>query len=332
MRYKKKGRHNIIYKSESGYIGYIPVSELDVQSSYRDHIYGECSLVALEPFKQNERARLANSPLTRAVERFISVQIQTYAKEFEKRDRHHYDQEEKSAISSMNEALDRWKNRFLSELMQGLWGGPGVGPPPPIPRLPAGKPVKAQLSLTHHRSGLNVAFRPTLKFFDKTGRRIRPVPFRWVSEDNNVAMVDEDLGIINTFSVGRTHISAEAIKGNLASNKVPLEVVHVKEIRISPKQVQLNLGSREKLDAICRLAGGEETSDVYLVWTESDSSIARVSSAGLVFGFALGKTEVIAGDDKCQAKTACVVEVVPSEGKGPGGQSGRGYPWMACPA
>src|SRR6266851_2042899 len=326
MRYKKRGRHNVIYKGESGYIGYIPVSELDVQSSYRDHIYGECSLDALEAFKQNERARLANSPLTRALERFISIQIQKYAKEFEARDRHHYDQEEKSAISLMNEAIDRWKNRFLNELMQGLWGGPGVGPPPPAPPLPAGKPIKAQLTLTHHRAGLNVAFRPTLKFFDKSGRRVRPVPFRWVSEDNNVAMVDEDLGIINTFTVGRTHISAETIKGKLESNKVPLEVVHIREIRIAPEQVQVNLGGREKLDGICRLAGGEETSDVYLVWTESDSSVARVSSAGLVFGFALGKTEVIAGDDKCQAKDPCVVEVIPGEDKGPGGQRGRGYP------
>jgi len=241
MRYKKRGRHNVIYKGESGYIGYIPVSELDVQSSYRDHIYGECSLAALEPFKQNERARLANNPLTRAVERFISIQIQNYAKEFEARDRHQYDQEEKSAISRMNEALDRWKNRFLNELMQGLWGGGGVGPPPPPPPLPAGKPVKAQLNLTHHRSGLNVAFRPTLKFFDKSGRRIRSVPFRWVSEDNNVAMVDEDLGVINTFTVGRTYISAQTIKGKLDSNKVPLEVVHIKEIRISPELVQVNL-------------------------------------------------------------------------------------------
>jgi len=80
MRYKKKGRHNVIYKGESGYVGYIPISELDVQSSYRDHIYGECSLAALEPFKQNERARLANSPLTRAVDRFIQFRFRTTRK------------------------------------------------------------------------------------------------------------------------------------------------------------------------------------------------------------------------------------------------------------
>lgn len=57
MRWSRKGRHNIVYKAQSGYIGYVPVSELDIQSPYRDRIYGECRLEALEPLKQNERAR-----------------------------------------------------------------------------------------------------------------------------------------------------------------------------------------------------------------------------------------------------------------------------------
>lgn len=117
MRYKKKGRHNVVYKGESGYIGYIPVSELDVQSSYRDHIYGECSLLALESFKQNERARLANSPLTRAVERFISQQVQAYAKEVEALDKPSLSQEEKEAFSKMNQALNQWMNRAFPNLL-----------------------------------------------------------------------------------------------------------------------------------------------------------------------------------------------------------------------
>jgi hypothetical protein len=128
MRYGKKGRHNILFKAQSGYIGYVPVTELDIQSPYRDRIYGQCLLQSLEAYKQNERARLSNSPLTRAVERFISDQIQKYAQEFEARERKQYAKTEKDAISKINEALDRWKNRFLGELMRGMWGGPGLGP------------------------------------------------------------------------------------------------------------------------------------------------------------------------------------------------------------
>jgi hypothetical protein len=326
MRWSKKGRHNIVYRGQSGYIGYVPVSELDVQSPYRDRIYGECHLEALDKFKQNERARLANSPLTRGVDKFISNQIQTYAKEFEARERRRSDQEEKNAISKMNEALDRWKNRFLGELMRGLWGPGDVGQPHRPPPLPTGKPAKLELTLTHQKAGIGVAFRPTLKFFDREGKRIRPAPYRWMSEDNNIAMVDEDLMIINTYSFGQTAIYAETLDGKMHSNKVPLEVVRINEIRIEPSQIQFAAGSRQKLEALCRLANNEETNAVYLVWNESNPNVARVSASGLVFGFVPGETEVTAGDDKCLAKNPAIVRVIPGQGRGRGDKRGQGFP------
>jgi hypothetical protein len=326
MRYGKKGRHDVVFRGQSGYIGYIPVPELDIQSEYRDRIYGECHLEALEPYKQNERARLAQSPLTRAVERFISQQIQLYAREFEARERRRYAQEEKDAISKMNEALDRWKNRFLNELMGKLWG-PGSGLVPHVPApLPTGKPAKLELTLSHPRAGVGVAFRPSLKFFDSGGRRIRPVAYRWVSEDNNVAMVDEDLSVINTFTVGRTAIHAETLDGRLASNKAPLEVVHIREIRIVPSQLEMHVGSRQKLEALCRLGSGGESGSVYLEWTESNPYVAKVSSAGLVFGFSPGETQVTAVDDRCLAKEPALVRVSPGGGRERGDQHGRGVP------
>jgi len=65
----------------------------------------------------------------------------------------------------MNEALDRWKNRFLNEFMHGLWGPGDVWLPPPPPPLPTGKPAKLELTLSYQKAGLGVAFRPTLRFF-----------------------------------------------------------------------------------------------------------------------------------------------------------------------
>ncbi len=79
----KKSRHNIVYKAHSGYIGYRPVTDFDVTSTYRDRIYGDCGLLSLEPAKMNERAALAKTPLVRAVESWIAEEIEKYAKEFE---------------------------------------------------------------------------------------------------------------------------------------------------------------------------------------------------------------------------------------------------------
>ncbi|MBW1932804.1 MAG: hypothetical protein JRI56_07285 [Deltaproteobacteria bacterium] len=326
MRTKLKGRHNISFKAKGDFIGYVGILELGIQSPWRDHIYGECYLDALEPYKQNERARLANSPLRRAVEHFIAEQIEIYAKEFEEKERHKYSQIEKNELSKMNEALDRWKNKFLTNIIRGTWGhtGPIIDPPPPPP-LPTGKPAKLELTLSHLKSGVGVSFKPNLKFFDKTGQRIRQVPFKWVSEDNNVAMVDEDLMIIDTYSVGQTQIYAETIDGKIKSNKVPLEVVHIHEIQISPKHIDIHVGSKYKLEAICRLSNGEESSDVYLEWIEDNPNFARVSSAGMVFGLEPGMTQVTVGDDNCEAREPAIINVLPAQMRGAGDQKGLGF-------
>lgn len=327
MRYaKKKLRHNITYKAISGHIGFSSVTSFDVRSSYTSHIYGECELLSLEPYKQNDRADLAKCPLTRAVKQFISNEIQSYAEKFEAQDRRRYDNREKNAISKMNEFLDNWKNRFLEDMLHGMWGGDGDGPPPPPPPLPSGKPDRLELSLTHHRAGVGISLRPRLKFFDVEGQRIRKVPFRWVSEDNNVAMVIEDLNMINTFHYGKTNIYAETLDGGVTSNMVPLEVVKIHKISIFPSEIDVASGRRQKLEAVCTLDNDEDVKNVLLEWIVDDRKIAGVSSSGTVFGFSPGETNVVAGDDKCVSEEPAVVKVVPGEGRGKGDEEGKGYP------
>jgi hypothetical protein len=327
MRWQRKYRHSITYKAVSGYVGSKDIPELGVLSPYADRIYGECVLEAIEDFKTNERRNLADSPLTRAVETWIREQIETYAKEFEARDKRKIDQEEKSALSKMNEALDRWKNKFLQNMIDSLWGpGKEGGPPPPPPPFPSGKPARLELSLSHNRAGVGVSIKPTLKFYDKKGQRIRPSPYRWISDDTNIAMVDEALLTINTYSFGKTEIYAEMLDGKLKSNPVQLEVVHLYDIQIVPEVIEINSGSRSSLTAICTLSSGEQTSDIYLVWTEGNSRIARVSPAGMVFGFEPGETDVTAGDNHCISKKSTKVIVKSSDKGGPGSQHGRGFP------
>jgi len=326
MRRSKKERHNITYKTSAGYIGYIPVTELDVVSPFCDRIFGNCDLEALEPFKQNDRSRLVKSPLTRAVEKFISKKVNDYGKEFEKQDQRKYNQDEKDVISEMNNALDKWKNRFLNEYMQGLWGAGTDGPHPPSPSLPNGISSRIDIRLSHHYSGLGVSFSPSIRFFDKEGRHIRATPYRWYSEDTNVAMVDEDLLIIDTYSIGETIIYAETLDGSIKSNKVLLEVVDIRDIEILPSHIEVPVGSRSKFDANCQLGNGKSTSDVYLIWTESDPNIARVSASGMIYGFTQGEVNICAGDDRCMANKYAVATVIEGIGRDKGDKKGRGFP------
>lgn len=327
MRSKRKGRHTIVYRAESGFIGYCPINELDVQSSFKERIYGDCTLMSLEPTKQNERARLAQTPLTRALESFIAEQVQALALEFEAREKRSYTQAEKDGLSKINEVLDNWKNQFLTGFMKGLWGPGGDGGPTPPPPLPTGTPVRIEVHLGQERAGIGVALRPAIHFFDRDERRIRPVPYEWTSDDNNVAMVDTTLNLINTFSPGKTKISARTLDGALVSNAVDLQVVKIRSITLDPETVEIPVGSRKGIEANCELSNNEVVSGVSLVWTEGNPAIARVSSSGMVFGFELGETEVTAGDDRCWAKSAVKLRVVPAEGKGQGDQKGgRGFP------
>lgn len=326
MRYAMKARHAIRFKTETaGDFGYIPIAKLDIQSAYKDHIYGICILESLEQFKRNERAELAESPLTRAVEKFIADKIQEYASELEARDRKKFSQQEREEISKMNDALDRWKNKLLKEMVHGLFG-PGEGTETgKTSLLPRGTPSKIEISLSHKYAGLGVTFRPTIKFFDSSGKQIRAVPVRIISEDNNIAMADDKFQI-STFSYGYTFIWAETLDSELQSNKVPLEVVKIKNIDIFPDSVEMEAGTRTKLEAKCLLSNNEITSDIYLIWAENDKKIAGVSSAGLVYAFSPGETQVMAGDNRCQSSKFATIKVKPGIGRGKGSERGRGYP------
>jgi hypothetical protein len=325
---KRQWRHTVTYHTEqSGIIGTVPMLSLDVDSAYRDYMYCECHLDSLDRYQQNNRGALAESPLTRATESWISGQVNALCRELEEREKKILREQDKDELGRLNEWLDSWKNQFLQDFMHGLFGQGGVTRviEPPVP-LPSGKPARIEVSITHPRAGKGVYFRPAIRFFDSNNRRIRPVPFRWVSDDNNVAMVDENLMQIQTFSFGHTAILAETLDRRLCSNEVHIEVLRINEVRIAPHVLEMPAGTRHKFEAICRLSNGEEVSNVALTWIEGNPAIARVSASGLVYAFSPGETEVTASDDSCRTDVPAVIKVVPSEGRGAGNERGRGFP------
>jgi hypothetical protein len=323
----KKSRHNIVYKAVSGYIGYKAVTDFDVTSSYRDRIYGDCELLALEPAKMNERAALANTPLVRAVENWIGEEIEKYAKEFEARDRRKHDQEEKDALAQINAALDSWKNKLLDRVLtdhdgSGDEGGGGGTGDPPDP-LPVGEPARIEVALSHYRAGVGVATRPHLKVYDAADQRIRPTAVTWTSDAPTVATVDDDIRVLNTHAPGQASIYCETFDKKVRSNSFKIEVVDIESIVLEPTTLEVAAGSRRRVVATCHLTSGEEASDVALMWLEDDPAVARVSAAGMVFGFTPGTTQVIASDDRVTADNGTDVTVVPGDADGDGGS---GYP------
>lgn len=326
MRRTLKGRHLISYRSFKGFLGYKEVAALDAQSPFVDRIYGECVLDALEDCSQNSRRHLAPSPLTRAVESFIGDQIQKYAEEFEAQQRREYDQQAKNEISKMNEALDEWKNRFLSEMMTGTWGlGKGDGDDDPD-RLPKGTPTRVVIGLSHTRMGIGVPARPKLRFFDAKGQRIRAVPYTWVSDNPSVVEIDQRLNMMISKQAGQAVVHVETADGLVRSNLIPIDVVDIEEIALSPTACTIAAGGHSKLLAICKLKDGTQAADVLPIWTEDDPAIVRVSASGMAFGSTPGETNVTAADDQIYARQSIRITVTEGQGKKAGKEQGKGFP------
>lgn len=320
-------RHAVIYRSKSGVIGYRRVPEFDVQSSFRDRLYGECTLDALDGAKQNNRGPLAESPLVRGVEAFISGELRKLAAEFEARERRHYGQKEKDELSRINEALDAWKNRFMATYVAGLWGGTGeAGISERHNHLQLGQPVRLEATVAFGYAGIGVTFKPKVHFFDKAGTRIRPVPYRWVCDDTSVAFVDEDLNVVQTLDAGETKVYAETLDGKLQSNSVPLSVRRIRSVTLTPQEIELPVGSWRKIQAICRQSSGDALEDVALIWMTGNPETAQVSADGRVFGHNIGSTEVTAGDDRSMADEPVSVRVTEAASGGSEGNGGRGFP------
>lgn len=324
MRWKRKTRHRINFGAAGEYVGFILVPELNVQSPYQDRIYGEVELDSTTEIKQNDRSHLAESPLKRALLQFCADKVQRYAEEFEAKEKRKYDQKEKEGISKINEALDRWKNKFLQEQSIGLWGE-GVGGPGPNPPLPIGIPVRIDLALSHTKMGVGVAVRPIVKFFDAAGRRIHPVDHAVITENPEIVDVDS-LRILASKKPGTSVIQVQTSDGQLKSNRIAVEVVQIKDITLYPASISLQLGSRYAVTATCTLADGTAASDVLLIWNENDPSIARVTASGMVIGRGVGQTKVTAADDLNYSQNDIDVTVTTGIGKGAGKQHGKGFP------
>ena len=323
MRYTRKARHTVMFRSNGRYVGSIPVLELDVVSHYRDRIYGELNLSALASYMQNDRSRLADSPLTRAVQVWISSQVQLLATSFEQQDATARDQTERNVIASMNDALDAWKNQFLERITgDGTGSEDGAGPDRERSRLPEGQAVRVEMQLSRSDAGIGVPIRPTLHFFDRNGERVRAVPYRLVSSGPAIAEVDPNLNIVTTRSPGTARLHAEAIESGIASNSVDLRVLDIRVIRLEPTELALLVGSRAAVHSICELVDRTESIDPYLVWAENDSTIVGVSPAGSVFAFSPGITSVTAGDDRATADHEVRIVVTAAAD----GEGGKRYP------
>jgi hypothetical protein len=118
---------------EVGCIGSYRMHELGFMHNApeSEFIYGECECPFLEDEAvecvRNDREKLAENDLTRALLEWIRQQVDALASEMSEKRRAEKKSRDLRQSSLFNQLLDRWKNRFMAKLTAELFGGSGIG-------------------------------------------------------------------------------------------------------------------------------------------------------------------------------------------------------------
>lgn len=126
----------------------------------------------------------------------------------------------------------------------------------------------------------------------------------WSSSDPSVATVDAE-GKVTGVYYGNAVITVKA--GEVSAEcQVTVAKVPVESVEIDKDEAEVVLGSSIKLNAV---VNPSDATDVVLVWSSEDESVATVDNNGNVRGARLGTTKIFA--EAGGKKDECVVTVVP---------------------
>jgi hypothetical protein len=114
------------------------------------------------------------------------------------------------------------------------------------------------------------------------------------------------------------------VKGTpLESVRIPVHVWHVDHVLLTPRAIEIPLGTRQQIVAEVTDDEGKRSAGVLLDWRHDaeDPLIVRVSRAGIVTGNRLGQTAITAGAGGVWARIAVEVTVIanPEKQKRSGG-------------
>ena len=125
---------------------------------------------------------------------------------------------------------------------------------------------------------------PTLR--DARGAQLSGREVSWSSSNTAAATVSAS-GVVTAVAPGTTTIVATS-EGVQASASVTVTIPAVATVTVSPSSVNLTLGATQQLSAIARDAQGNIITGRTVSWNISDTTIARITAAGLVTAVAAG--------------------------------------------
>src|SRR5438094_139790 len=133
----------------------------------------------------------------------------------------------------------------------------------------------------------------TATTLDSTGTVLTGRTVTWSSSSTGVATVNGS-GLVTGVAVGSTTVTA-ASEGRSASSSVTVTTVPVASVTVTPASGSLYVGQTVQLTATPKDSAGNPLAGRVVTWSSDNTTIATVSTSGLVTGKGAGSASVATG-------------------------------------
>jgi len=141
---------------------------------------------------------------------------------------------------------------------------------------------------------LEVLLQPVVR--DHYGKPVAGAPLEWLSSDRKV--VDfVDTGKAAALKVGKATIRVRIVGTGITSDPVTFEVWNIDHVFLTPRELEIPVGTRREVTAEVTNDKGERSAEVLLTWRHEadDEMIVRIRPTGWVTGNRVGRTVILAG-------------------------------------
>jgi len=149
----------------------------------------------------------------------------------------------------------------------------------------------------------------TATLTDANGNVLTGRTVTWSSDNGNVATVS-GTGLVTAGSAGTATITATS-EGKTGTASVTVSSTPVASVTVSPATASLTVGQTAQLTATTKDANGNILSGRPVTWSTSNSSVATVSSSGLVTAAGAGSATITATSEG-KTGTAAVTVTAPT--------------------